>query len=138
MRERTGKILNAIQRDARILQRFWSCVDKDEAENGCWEWRGRCSQPGYPSFQVGQDTIPPAFVTWFVTTGEMPSGGRLHRLCENSRCVRSSHLAWILGRAMERRLLAEADGYVALPGVPWSLDDPSPRLPRVVRLASSV
>ena len=135
MRERIGQVLSAIKRDPRILQRFWSRVDKAEKETGCWEWTGRCSQPGYPAFTVGQSSIAPSFVSWFSSTGEIPLGGRIHRLCENSLCVRPSHLAWIVGRAMERRLLANADGYVGLAGVPGVLADRPRTVPRVVRLA---
>lgn len=135
MRERNSQALRAVKHDPRIMKRFWSCVDKSESENGCWEWTGRCSQPGYPSFQVGQCYVAPSYIAWFSSTGELPLGGRFHRLCENSLCVRPAHLAWIVGRATERRMLAESDGYVSLTGVPRSLDNPSQRLPHVVRLA---
>jgi hypothetical protein len=137
MRESRGRIASIIRNDPRILQRFWSCVDKNDGENGCWEWKGRCSYPGYPSFQVGQDSIPPSFVAWFSSTGEMPLGGRLHRTCENRLCVRPSHLAWIVSRLTERRLLAESEGYLALPGIPRCVDDRPPTWPQVVRVAAA-
>ena len=60
MRDRSSQGLDAPTRDPRILQRFWSHVDKDEADDGCWDWRGRCSPAGYPSFQVGQRCIAPS------------------------------------------------------------------------------
>jgi len=45
-------------------------------------------------------------------------------------------LAWLVGRAAERRALAETDGYRALAGVVVEVDDPQPRMPRMMRLAS--
>jgi len=135
MRERSGRVLIAIKRNPRILERFWSRVDRQaETDNGCWEWKGRCSPSGYPSFQVGQCSIAPCHIMWFSRTGELPLGGRVHHLCENSLCVRPSHLAWVVGRLTERRLITETDGYLTLAGVPRCLDDRPPRVPQVVRL----
>jgi hypothetical protein len=134
MRARSIQVIKALQRDPKILQRFWSRVEKSEAENGCWEWTGRCSQPGYPSFQVGQWSIAPTHLTWFSSTGALPLGGRIHRLCENSMCVRPSHLAWIVGRVTERRL--QGDGYESLAGVRRTLENPPPRSPHIVRMAA--
>jgi len=138
MRQPSLHLLNALQRDPRILERFWSHVEKDSSKNSCWEWTGRCRPAGYPTFQVGQWTIAPAYLTWFSSTGEWPLGGRMHRLCENGMCIRPSHLAWIVGRVTESRILAQDEGYLSLAGVKHTLENPSPRLPRTVRLAPAV
>ena len=134
MRERSGRLLIALKQNPRILERFWSRVAKAETDDGCWEWTGRCSPAGYPSFPVGQFNIAPWNITWFSRTGELPLGGRVHHLCENSLCVRPSHLAWVVGRLMERRLLTETDGYLTLAGVPRCLEERPLRVPQVVRL----
>lgn len=133
MRGQGGRALIAIRQDPRILERFWSRVDKADTDQGCWEWTGRRSR-GYPSFQIGRCSIAPCHITWFSRTGELPLGGRVHHLCENSLCVRPSHLAWVVGRVTERRLIAETDGYLALAGVPRRLAERPPRVPEVVRL----
>ena len=116
MRRQRSKVVSAIERDPRILQRFWSYVDKNEVDNGCWEWTGRCHKPGYPCFQVGQRCVHPSYISWFSTTGEIPLGGRIERVCDNNLCVRPSHLSWLVGRRTEERLIAEADGYLTLAG----------------------
>jgi hypothetical protein len=117
MRPGSLHILKALQRDPTILQRFWSRVVKSEMDNGCWEWTGRCRTPGCPSFQVGQWSIAPSYVTWFSSTGALPLGGHIQRVCENGMCVRPSHLTWIVGRVTERRLRAQSDGYEELVGL---------------------
>src|SRR5690242_3623295 len=72
MRERSGRVLIAIKQNPRILERFWSRVEKTETDNGCWEWKGRCSPSVYPAFQVGQCSIAPCHIIWFSLTGELP------------------------------------------------------------------
>jgi hypothetical protein len=120
--------------DERIVNRFWSRVDKGSTTDGCWEWQGGFKPGGYPSFQIGQSSIAAAYVAWFSTTGELPLGGRIQQLCENHRCVRPSHLAWIVGRMMERRVADQHDGYVSISGVPMPMANRPPRTPRMLRL----
>jgi hypothetical protein len=112
VRTRRAKALLAIGRDHRVLERFWSSVEQSVEPNGCWEWKGWLKPGGYPAFQIGQQSIAAPYVTWFWSTGDLPLGGRLHQTCDNSLCVRPSHLAWSVGRVMMRRLAAESDGYI--------------------------
>ena len=129
-------VVRALSRDPRILERFWSHVNRGEAEQECWQWTGRCSHPGYPSFQIGQRSVIPAHIAWFSTTGQLPYGGRVHRLCDNTLCVRPSHLVWVVGRVTEERLLAESAGYLLLAGVSRAVEERRPGWPRFVRVTN--
>jgi hypothetical protein len=131
------KALHAIRHDPRVLARFWDRVEKSADQDGCWDWKGRVTPDGYPSFQVGQGSIAPSHVAWLWSTGDLPLGGRVRRLCENALCVRPSHLAWIVGRLMERRLATETDGYLHVPGIRVPIADAPTGSPQVLRLAAS-
>jgi hypothetical protein len=135
MRARAS-VLTAIRRDHRIMDRFWSLVERNEGDAGCWEWRGRCKQ-GCPTFNVGQHSVTPTYLSWFATTGELLPGGRIHVRCGNALCVRPSHLAWVVGQRTGRRLIAEHEGYVSISGVATSVDSRAPRTPGVFRLIAS-
>jgi hypothetical protein len=132
-----SQVLLAVQRDPEVLARFWSRVERPDADAACWEWRGRRTREGHPVFNVGPSTIAPARLAWLCSTGEFPLGGRVHRNCHNTLCVRPEHLIWSLGAATERRLAAETDGYVAVPGFTLTRDAPPCDWPRTVRMASA-
>src|SRR4051812_46656624 len=136
MRPNIENTARALRRDPRIMVRFWSQVTRHERQEKCWEWHGSVSAKGQPSFHVGQRSVAPSHLSWFWSTGELPTCGRIERLCENPRCVRPRHLGWLVGRAAERHALAETDGYLSLPGVAIAVDDPELRMPRMMRLAS--
>jgi hypothetical protein len=136
MRTRSAKTLLAARSDHRIHERFWTKVEKGEDENGCWEWRGTVKPGGYPALQVGQHSISPSHLSWLWSTGEFPLGGRIQQVCNNQLCVRPSHLAWVVGRALEQRLAAESEGYLSVVGVPVTTDEPRPRTPRTLRLVA--
>ena len=133
MRTRNHKALLAIQRDPRIQERFWSRVEKSDAADGCWEWRGSVKPGGYPSIQIGNNSITPTVLSWYWSSGEFPLGGRLHQVCGNQICVRPSHLAWVVSRMTEQRLVAESEGYLPIVGIEVPVDDPSPNTPRFGR-----
>jgi hypothetical protein len=133
VRIRNHKALLAIQRDPRVQERFWSHVAKSDAANGCWEWRGSVKPGGYPSMQVGNNSITPRVLSWYWSMGELPVSGRFGQVCGNQLCVRPSHLAWVVGRMTEQRLVAESDGYLQIAGVEVSVDNPLPCTPRVRR-----
>jgi hypothetical protein len=130
-----AKTLRLIHDDPRVMERF-GARRKGPREDDCWEWQGKVTPSGHPCFHLGQHSVAPGHLSWFWSTGELPTCGRVQRLCENPRCVRPQHLAWIVGRTSERRALAETDGYQSLPGVAVRIDRPRVGMPHVVRLAS--
>jgi hypothetical protein len=130
------KTLRLIHEDPRVMERFWAQVEKGRTDEDCWEWQGKVTPSGHPCFHLGQHSVAPGHLSWFWSTGELPTCGRVQRLCENPLCVRPRHLAWIIGRTAERRALAETDGYQTLPGIVVPVDHPRFGMPHVVRLAS--
>jgi hypothetical protein len=110
-------LARVLERDPNISHRFWSSVERDESPNGCWRWRGPTKLGTYPAFFIGTRSVAAARVAWFIETGELPRGGRLRHECDNAECVRPSHLTWEIGRATERRVLADGSGYLRTTGV---------------------
>src|SRR5436305_6319104 len=109
-------IRTAIERNPRIVDRFWAYVERDESEEGCWLWRGPLRRHRSPAFSIGSRSVSPARVAWYAATGEVVHFGRLIQMCGNDLCVRPSHLGWSLSRIAERHVVARDDGYVGIPG----------------------
>src|SRR4051812_34478853 len=116
MKQIPDAVVRRLHGDDMTIERFWSHVRPDDAPDGCWEWQGCIKESRYPTFCIGSYSIAPARIAWFAATGEVPGGGRLLHPCGNDRCVRPTHLAWVIGRRTDYTLRALGDGYVALPG----------------------
>jgi hypothetical protein len=121
MDKKTVTLLRLMQNDAHVVNRFWSYVDKGDDGESCWTWRGRLTPSGYPCFSVGQYSVAPTRIAWYIATGELPIGGRVYHLCKNECCLRPDHLGWALGRVAERVLNGQEAGYVGLSGTPLAL-----------------
>jgi hypothetical protein len=130
-------VVRALRNDPRVLERFWTHVRVNEGADACWEWTGGVTLGGYPSFRIAGRSIAASHVTWFVSAGEFPEGGRVKRLCGNVACVRPTHLAWALSSLLERAVESFDDGYVTLPGHAFVPGTRDPRDPRVLRAAVS-
>lgn len=91
-----------------IEERFWEKVAKGE---GCWEWQGRRTKPGYGRFWP-QGLKGPAVqahrIAWELVNGPIPAGLYVCHSCDNPPCVRPDHL-W-LGTNRENQLDAVAKG----------------------------
>jgi hypothetical protein len=127
------RILYEIQRDERILARFWENITKHDSDNACWEWLGPVNKR-YPSMQVGRWCTAAARIAWWSSTGSFPKGGRFYRTCDNVLCVRPHHLAWSLGRRAEY-LLDSYDTF-APSGIPVRTSVTPGERPRVYRFVS--
>lgn len=71
--------------------RFWSKV---KIGDGCWEWVGTMSTPGYGKLWIkGKKYVSAHRLAWEFRHGEGSIGGLyvLHR-CDNRLCVRPGHL----------------------------------------------
>ena len=133
MAGRDEKILQTIQRDERIVARFWQLISKGDSESACWIWHGPVNKR-YPSIQVGRSCTSAARIAWWTATGFFPSGGRFHRTCENELCVRPDHLAWSRGQGAERVL--DPSGHFALSGVAVRVAIAAGERPQVFRFVS--
>ena len=137
MRKVSKTVVRALIEDARVLDRFWSKVDTIDSESGCWEWLGHLRNQEYPTLFIGNHSIAAVHVAWFIATGEIPTGGRIYRVCDNLRCVRPEHLAWALSRRSEHQVDAQDEGYVARSGVAVPIEERLPWHPRVLRYVAA-
>ena len=80
-----------------ITERFWAKVNKNGPihpilRTRCWLWVGGTQVHGrYGAFSFMGGSKRAHRVAWFLTHGEFPKKNNLHR-CDNSLCVRESHL----------------------------------------------
>lgn len=79
-------------RDAVDVTRFWSLVERADAET-CWPWRGGVDQNGYGLFRWRGRMYPAHELALSFTTGEVrhPSLDTCHA-CDNAPCCNPSHL----------------------------------------------
>jgi hypothetical protein len=133
MRENPMRILDSVRRCPTLAKRFWAGVLPGDEPNACWEWRG----PGgnnKRSLSVGRYSLSAARVSWFMTTGELPLGGRFVFVCGNPDCVRPSHLAWGMSARTAKRLSEQSNGVAPVggPRVPAETRPRDPRLQLVI------
>jgi hypothetical protein len=84
---------------ANDIERFWMRVSKNgpvparSPELGnCWVWTGTLLKPWlYGQFCVGSSRFLVHRLSWFIDTGDQPTGQINHK-CDNPSCVRPSHL----------------------------------------------
>ena len=128
-------ILREIQRDERIVSRFWQLVSKGDSGNSCWHWQGRVSKRS-PALQVGRLCTQATRVAWWTATGSFPMGGRFYRTCDNDLCVRPDHLAWSLGKSAERVQDLDSSGYFVPSGVAMRVAVVAGERPQMFRFVS--
>lgn len=59
--------------------------------SGCWWWTGGLTN-GYGTFLVGGKPWRAHRYSYLLHVGEIPTGALVHHKCENTACVRPSHL----------------------------------------------
>jgi hypothetical protein len=94
-------IVAALRWSPTVADRFRAAIEAEGGPNGCWIWKGTRRQ-GLPVITVRQCTVASARVAWFLTTGELPDGGRFKSRCGNPDCVRPNHLEWRLNSLAHR------------------------------------
>lgn len=71
-------------------ERFWSKVKKG---NFCWNWTSALSRGGYGKFSVARSKWVEAHrISYFIEHGSIPNGKSVLHRCDNTKCVRPSHL----------------------------------------------
>jgi hypothetical protein len=136
MRRNHQSVVRALRQNSSVIERFWANVNRSDRANVCWEWSGRVKPGNRPSFSFDRFTIAAPRIAWFLETGDLPLGGRMHQLCNNPLCVRPSHLGWRIGRRTESVLEAMNDGYVRVAGASVSQGEATPGIRRILRSSS--
>ena len=87
-----------------LVDRFWAKVERGEGRDACWEWTGSMGggERQYVRLQLGDSTsgklkiLDGRAIAWELMTGEpKPAKHRWATTCDNSICVRGSHLRLI-------------------------------------------
>lgn len=113
----------------RVADRFWSKVDKDgpipahAPELGpCWVWTAAVGPHGYGMFRIGGTMRRAHRVAYGLGHGVDPSeAGVLHR-CDNTACVRPTHLFLGDQLANHQDRIAKGRGRIAVADSGVALD----------------
>ena len=72
----------------KLLQRFWSKVDKF---GECWNWQAS-TRLGYGAFKISGIVWETHRLAWLLEHNRIPAGKYVCHTCDNRRCVRLEHL----------------------------------------------
>lgn len=87
--------------------RFWANVDKTEY---CWEWTGQKFKGGYGQFWLDYKFIGAHRQSYLWEHGSIPEGYDVdHFECDNTSCVRPSHLKAVTHAQNIQRGMDRAD-----------------------------
>ena len=111
--------------------RFWSLVDKESSEKGCWLWTGSRFNSGYGRLKVGGrsgKTLLAHRVSFILSGGTFENGPLvLHGPCNNKLCVNFDHLS--AGTSQRNAQDRERDGTMMSGDRNWTRRFPE-KLPR--------
>jgi hypothetical protein len=78
-------------RTRRALARFWDQVDKGDAPDSCWLWRGNLDTKGYGYLRLAGKHRLAHRVAYELLHGPIPAGLFVCHHCDNPQCVRPAH-----------------------------------------------
>lgn len=82
-----------LQLPDRILDRFWTKIDRSAGDQSCWPWIAARKSPGTGSFGLTSTVnVHPHRLVYELTVGEIPAGYCVHQTCGNPACCNSRHL----------------------------------------------
>lgn len=75
-----------------IAKRFWAKVEKSDAPDGCWLWKGHADGFGYGRLNVAGVRTQAHRYSWELTNGPIADGQFALHKCDTPACVRPEHL----------------------------------------------
>ena len=79
----------------KVIDRFWSKVDKSGGPDACWPWTAGTYRGGYGQFAVDRTGRRAHAVALEIESGETADGRlAMHTVCDNPPCCNPSHLKW--------------------------------------------
>lgn len=78
---------------SKVLERFWSKVDKSGGPDACWPWTARRDPKGYGEFKVStHKKVRANRFCLEITEGPLAEGEQALHSCDNPPCCNPAHL----------------------------------------------
>lgn len=104
--------------DAKVLERFWTKVDKS---GECWTWMAQRGHYGHGIFKLDGKSVLAHRVSHELSIGPIPQGLVIDHICHNPSCVNPAHLRAVSQKQnMENRLGAHKNSKSGVRGVYWN------------------
>ena len=128
-----AKTLRLIHDDPRVMERFGRSSKRAQEKMTAGSGRERSRRAAIRA-SPGQHSAAPGHLSGSEHGRVADACGRVQRLCENPRCVRPQHLAWIVDAPPSGVRWPRPTDIRTLPGVAVRIDRPRVGMPHVVRL----
>lgn len=122
------KTIERLIKKGEMYKAFYSKVKE---VNGCWEWQGAVSGPGYGQTRFFGKSFAAHRVSYEIAYGAIKKGLFVCHKCDNRKCVNPNH--FFLGTAKDNTLDMLSKGRHYSAGKPkygpWPLPAPTRRIP---------
>lgn len=84
--------MRPMHHDSKIIDRFFSKVQKSEDPDGCWGWVGKISASGQAMFTIGKKVCTAAQFSYTLHKEQLPVNTQVTKTCKNGLCTNPKHL----------------------------------------------